>query len=251
MTSCAVIIPIGPGHEQLSQLALQSVMFASIDPGDFKDIYVITGDDTRGMIGRSSARNQMVLGRREGDKVLPEQWMGVFTQAEDASGAFDTEWLFFLDADDLMCSEKTHGESAFKVASPYLDDYDCIWGAIHELHQNGQIYKRNQVERIKTYEAYVKKPAPLTCQMGHFVRRRAFLEIGAFNEELDVCEDVDLYLREWKQLRCIKQEKPLFLNRRGAHSWVKEKPEGAKPTFNGRDWSIRAEEMLKAARKEL
>ena len=123
---------------------------------------------------------------------------------------------------------------------------------IHELHQNGQVFKRNQVERIKTFKAFVKKPPYVTCQMGHFIRRKKFLEIGMFDPELDVCEDVDLYIREWKQLRCIKQEKPLFLNRRGAHSWAvaKDQQKGRK-THTGRDWSIRAEEMMREARKAL
>ncbi len=241
---CTIIIPIGPGHQDLSKIALQSVMLASQDKGAFDNIHVIMGDDTQGKLGRSYARNKMALGPAE-------DWMMGFTTGEDQSQAFEAEWLFFLDADDLMCSEQTYGESAFKVAQPYLDDYDCIWGAIYEFHSANQIFRRKQVDRITTYKAYVKTPAPLSCQMGHFVRRSAFLEIGGFNEDLDVCEDVDLYLREWKELRCIKQEKPLFLNRRGAHSWMQQPVENARPTHTGRDWSIRAEEMLRAARREL
>ena len=255
MTDCTVIMPIGPGHETVSQSALQSIVLASEDLGEFEMIHAITGDDTKGQVGRSAARNRMVNGY--------EDWMGVFSFStdDDKSAAFKSEWLFFLDADDLMCSPKTHhlyngryaptcSESAFSVASKYLQDYDCIWGTIYELHQNGDVFKRNQVDRIATYKAFVKKPSFVTCQMGHFIRRDKFLEIGGFNEEMDVCEDVDLYLREWKSLRCIKQEKPLFLNRRGAHSWmVQQARQGMRKTHTGRDWSIKAEEMLKEARK--
>jgi len=228
---------------ELAKVAMGSVVAAiDADKGGFDQIYVVVGDDTKGEIGRSAARNRMVAGQ--------EDWMGVFGEEADPAAAFETEWLFFLDADDLMCSPKVYGESAFAVATPYLADYDCIWGTIHELNAEGLMFKRNQVDRIKSYEAYVKRPAPLTCQMGHFIRRAAFNEIGGFDEALDVCEDVDLYLREWKTLRCIKQEKPLFLNRRGAHSW-QQKTDSERPRPTGRDWSLRAEEMLKAARKEL
>ena len=244
MTDCTVIIPIGPGHMKLAQVATGSVVAAvEAGKGPFDRVYIVAGDDSKGEIGRSRARNKMVRGH--------EQWMGVFGEDTDVEAAFTSEWLFFLDADDLMCSPSIHGESAFETARPYVEDHDCIWGAIYEMDLKGQIQRRKQVDLITTYEAYVKRPPFLTCQMGHFVRRSAFLEIGAFDEQLDVCEDVDLYLREWKNLRCIKQAKPLFLNRRGAHSWREETPKGARPTYTGRDWSIRAEQMLKEARKQL
>lgn len=254
MTDCTVIIPIGPGHMELAEQAMQSVVDAIEDgKGPFDQIYVVAGDDTEGKIGRSKARNKMVSGASKASVEDPfgevgvgaEPWMGVFGETDDESAAFKSEWLFFLDADDLMCSPKTYGESAFTVVAPYLEKYDCIWGTIHELN-DGKIYKRQQTDRITTYKAYIRTPAALSCQMGHFVRREKFL---GFDEDLDVCEDVDLYLREWAQLRCIKQEKPLFLNRRGAHTWMQ--PTEGRKTHTGREWSMRAEEMLKEARKEL
>lgn len=254
---CTIITPVGPGHQTIAQDAIASVQLAArADRGPFERIHHIFGDDIKGKRGRSEVRNACVLGREEwmalftvGD--MPDGGLGICETPLDDLGPWEAEWLFFLDADDMLCGPNTYGKSAFAVVEPYLEEYDCVWGAIYELH-SGKIFRRKQVDRITTYKAYVKTPAPLSCQMGHFVRRNAFLEVGGFNEKLDVCEDVDLYLREWRDLRCIKQEKPLFLNRRGAHSWMnKEKIEGAKPTFTGRDWSIRAEEMLKEARKSL
>ena len=240
---CTVIIPVGPGHHELAQAALQSVMFAAYDKGDFDKIHVIMGDDTGGKIGRSAARNRMALGPAE-------DWMMGFTTGDDEKEAFSSEWLFFLDADDLMCCERSYGESAFKVASPFLEEYDCIWGAIYDL-RGRDVEKRKQVGRITTYKAYVSAPAVLGCNFSHFVRRDKFLELGGFNEDMDVAEDVEWTIKAWKNLHCIKQEKPLYLHRKGQHSWMQKLPEGARPTFNGRDWSIRAEELLKEARKEL
>lgn len=242
---CTVIIPVGPGHDKLAQVAFQSVMLASNEPGPFDAVSVIAGDDMQGQMGRSRARNAMAQPASE-----RQPWMAVFTTAEENDDAFKSEWLFFLDADDLMCAPNIFGESAFAAVGPYLDDYDCIWGSIHELHPNGDVLRRKQVDRITTYKAYVKTPAPLSCQMGHFIRRSAFIDLGGFDENLDVCEDVDIYLREWKALRCIKQEKPLFLNRRGAHSWMAKAPGGRK-RHTGREWSMRAEEMLQEARERL
>lgn len=251
---CTVIIPVGNGHQQLSQQALQSVMLASQEPGPFETINVIFGDDTENKRGRSFVRNTCVngLNKANGDGregIMAAPWMMIFSSgnSESMEQAFMSEWLFFLDADDIMCSPDIFGESAFKAVEPYVDDYDCIWGTIHELHSNGEILKRKQTDRITTYKAFVKTPPVLACQMGHFVRREVFL---GFNESLDVCEDVDLYLREWKSLRCIKQEKPLFLNRRGAHTWMMEN-QGERKTHTGMDWSMRANEMMSEARSEL
>lgn len=258
MTNCTVIIPVGPGHMKLAEQAMSSVVNAIAGgKGAFEQIYVVVGDDGEGQMGRSRARNLMVSGV---DKASVEDplgevgvgaapWMGVFGEVEGEAAAFKSEWLFFLDADDLMCGPMTYGESAFAVVEPYLDKLDCIWGTIHELHPSGEVMRRKQVDRITTYKALVKTPPALGCQMGHFVRREKFL---GFDEGLDVCEDVDLYLREWKELRCIKQEKPLFLNRRGAHSWMQPKADQhGRPVHTGREWSMRAEEMMKNARIEL
>lgn len=237
---CSVIIPIGPGHEELAQAALQSVILASEeDRGPFEEVFIIMGDDTRGDKGRSATRNGCVAGA--------QPWQMVFGRVEDDVRPFKSEWLFFLDADDLMCCKKTYGDSAFGVVTHFIKEYDCIWGTIHEVHPNGQLMKRKQVERITTYSAYVKTHPALSCQMGHFSRRTTF---PGFSEDLDVCEDIDLYLREWKNLKCIKQGKPLFLNRRGAHTWMQPDASG-RQQHTGRDWSMEADKMLRSARDEL
>lgn len=237
---CTVIMPVGPGHQQLAQEALTSVFGASATPGPFEAVHLLVGDDIKGERGRSATRNAMVYGKTS--------WTMIFSMGDDQDKPYKSDWLFFLDADDLMCGPDIMGESAFSVVTPYVNDYDCIWGAIYELHPNGEVLRRNQTGRITTYEAYIKTPAVLGCQMGHFVRRDKFL---GFDEELDVCEDIDLYLREWKELRCLKQELPLFLNRRGAHTWMHQEKGEGRPRHTGREWSQRANEMLKKAREEI
>lgn len=248
-------MPVGPGHEQIAGQALQSVMLAAnASLGPFSAVHVIVGDDTAGEMGRSAARNAMVNGVPAGETngaVGAAPWMQIFSTALGEGDlppeVFASDWLFFLDADDVMCCPQLHGDSAFATMELYAKDYDAIWGQILELHPNGDVMRRKQVDRITSYSAYVKTHPALSCQMGHFVRRQGFL---GFNEELDVCEDIDLYLREWKELKCIKQEKALFLNRRGAHSWMARVP-SARRRHTGREWSERANEMLKAARSEL
>ena len=58
---CAVVTPVGPGHEYLALDAEESVELArATSHGAFAEILFIKVDDTRGETGRSAARNQGV-----------------------------------------------------------------------------------------------------------------------------------------------------------------------------------------------
>lgn len=76
--SCAVVIPVGPGHEAFSRDAAASVVRAwEHDPGPFSSLQLAVVLDTDGRLGRSRARNQ-----------------GLDSHPAD--------WHFLLDADDEM-----------------------------------------------------------------------------------------------------------------------------------------------------
>jgi len=188
---CCVIIPVGPGHQELSQRAANSVERAiAHGTGRFAEVELLLQDDSKGL-GRSRARNLAVAAAKE-------------------KGA---DWLFFLDADDLMV------EDAFENIAEHIDEQDAIWGAIYVADlQTQQAHRRpNQVSPLTSLEQLLLNDPYLTLQMGHFVRQ----EVAArypFDTELDSGEDFDYYLRVWKENRCTKIDKPLFLNVRGQHS---------------------------------
>ena len=78
---CAVITPVGPGHQRLYYECSQSIQAAiKHSQGPFNDISIIRIDDTSGAKGRSASRNEAVKRAK----------------------AANFEWLFFLDADDLL-----------------------------------------------------------------------------------------------------------------------------------------------------
>lgn len=176
-----VVIPVGPGHEDLAIEAATSAMALGYD--------VIPVDDTKGELGRSRARN-----------------IGV--QMAKA------EWVFFLDADDLM-----HKDA--RKAKKYTQ-YDGIWGLIND----GKV-RIPQVRKVD-FNTLVGHEPTQTLQMGHFIRRRVALDYP-FNEVLDTGEDFDYYIRVWRDKNCIKIPHTLFINRRGNHSTG---PRSA----NGREW---------------
>jgi len=186
---------------------VNSVRVATLDKGPFKTVNIRIVDDTKGELGRSQARNQ---GLEESE----------------------AEWVFFLDADDLM---HPHCLRNFQAG------YDAVFGQIIE-YSNGIAAWRYQVPEITSYEELLAFDPYLTLQMGHFVRREVVKGIG-FDPEMDTGEDWKYYLELWKNHDCVKIDKPLFINVRGQHS---QGPRSA----SGGQWREVVEPMIKAARDE-
>ncbi|MBG6288060.1 FkbM family methyltransferase [Pseudomonas nitroreducens] len=170
--------------------------------GGFSEVEILPQDDTLGL-GRSRARN---LGVAE-------------------AGQRGADWIFFIDADELMAP------TAFADVEHLLADHDAIWGAIYEANLATQQASRraNDVAPITTLEQVLINHPFLTLHNGHFVRQEV-AEAHPFNTEMDCGEDFEYYLRVWRDARCIKIEKPLFLNVRGQHSTG---PRAA----TGKDWN--------------
>jgi len=174
-----VITPVGPGHEELAVEAIASAMKLGFD--------VLPIDDTEGKLGRSRARN-----------------IGVKMAK--------AEWLFFLDADDLMHNDALKAKKFTK--------YDGIWGLIND----GKV--RVPQVRSVDFNTLVRHDPTQTLQMGHFIRRDVALDYP-FDESLDCGEDFDYYLRVWRDKNCIKIPHTLFVNRRGRHSTGPRSANGA------------------------
>lgn len=209
---CGVITPVGPGHEKLYDECLASIEKAFYKMnGNFLQVIPIKIDDTEGRLGRSRARN-----------------IGIRKAADQG-----VEWIFFLDADDLMTL------SAFEYVSPYLASYDAIWGGIWVIEKGDPIPKERprQLPFLYSIEDVLSCDPFVSLQMGHFVKISVVLST-LFNESLDVGEDFDYYLRVWEKYRCIKIPLPFFYNRRGYHS---HGPKSA----TGHDWRQQVETIIK------
>ncbi|WP_160286236.1 glycosyltransferase [Pseudomonas knackmussii] len=200
---CCVIIPVGPGHKELSQRVIHSIEQAIASGiGPFSEVEILPQDDTLGL-GRSRARNLGVI----------------------AAGKRGADWIFFIDADELMAP------NAFNEVAPLLDEYDAIWGAIYEANLATQEATRRNgdIAPIASLDQLLLNHPFLTLHNGHFVRYQIALE-HPFNTEMDCGEDFEYYLRVWRDSRCIKIERPLFFNVRGQHSTG---PRAA----TGKDWN--------------
>ena len=165
---CAIVTPIGPGHDYFALDAEESVDRARARTcGPFSDIVFIKIDDTHGTLGRSAARNQGVHLARE-------------------AGA---DWVFFLDADDVLCPD------VFANVAQDLHRYDAIWGAIHELadDEDSGVLRAGQLLHISGIEQLLANDPFITLQIGHFVKTEVALATP-FNPALDAGEDFEYYL---------------------------------------------------------
>ena len=163
--TCAVITPVGPGHEVFVQEALASVETSfDANPGMFSEVIFLRVDDPEGNLGRSLARN-----------------IGIMKAAE-----LGIDWLFFLDADDLMAP------SAFDYVSPYIQEFDAVWGSIWTV-EHGETLPRErpcQLPFLTNIEEILQIDPVITLQMGHFVKTSVAFA-NQFNETLNTGEDFD------------------------------------------------------------
>ena len=189
---CAVVTPVGPGHAQAYRDCERSINAAwRCSRGPFTALDLLAIDDSTGRLGRSGARN-------EGVKRATE------------TGA---EWIFFLDADDLMLPE------AFGQVSDLIESHDAIWGLIHSCKFGASDHhlRLPQILSMSAIESLVVFDPFLTLQMGHFVRTAAALATP-FDSSMDAGEDFDYYLRLWRNFRCTKVPRAFFVARQGQRS---------------------------------
>ena len=126
--------------------------------------------------------------------------------AEAAAKAYD--WIFFLDADDLL------NFHAFEEVAPFLPEYDAIWGQICEtsVENFGTAHLRaGQKTEIQDFEELLQTDPFHALQMGHFVRTPIAMALG-FDESMDAGEDYKYYYSLWSEFRCVKVPMIFFLN---------------------------------------
>lgn len=146
-----VITPVGPGHESILPLAALSVLH--LEYHEFTEIQHVIVNDTKGKLGRSKARNL---------------------------GMVESDWYFFLDADDVIMPYATRFVRGHPVA---------VFGAVQI---NGRVPPINKLPCRR--DDLFKYGGEGTLCMGFFVRAEVARKVR-FDETLDKGEDFDFYMR--------------------------------------------------------
>lgn len=162
----AVIIPVGPGHEKAACAAQASVGAAWVNRNPaWSFVRVAVVDDREGQKGRSAARNEGISACRESD------------------------WIFLLDADDLMMPET--------LMIPMPQGKDALFGPAHALywpkHRERKPAKHLTTEPPRTWGELMRQGPVQSYMMGNFYRAEA-LRNHLFREDLDHGEDWEHHL---------------------------------------------------------
>ena len=153
-----VITPVGPGHQDCVQRAIESVRDATNNT--FSRITHAVIDDTQGIYGRSHARN---------------------------SAMDDSDWYFFLDADDTM-----ERDAPDLLKRNYSATFGSIKLGMRECRRKIRVSENNILPC--GWKEIDKHGASGTLCMGFFVKAEVAKSLR-FDESLDFGEDFDFYMR--------------------------------------------------------
>ena len=218
---CSIITPVGPGHADLfaSSCGPSVEQAKQYNMGPFSEVRHLMMDDTAGQFGRSARRNEAIENAREAG----------------------SDWVFFLDADDVMTPNAFEAFGRVIAEEP---DLDVVWGLICTFDEGDDpSLREEQAERLDTRVDFLSVPPYAAVQIGGFYRTQAVARFG-FDETLNTGEDYTLYCQLWEHCRCAKRAEIFFINRRGLHSTG---PRSA----TGLDWSIATNQLWAEQLKEV
>jgi glycosyltransferase involved in cell wall biosynthesis len=107
--------------------------------------------------------------------------------------AANSEWILFLDADDVL---EDGWHSALGQALSQQPAERCwLWHPYTEW--DGQRKRLRQTDQLLQAADLVTKRLPL-APSGSLIRRSVLEEIGGWSESRDLVEDIDLWMRLWQ-----------------------------------------------------
>jgi len=156
------------------------------------------------VVDDGSTDNTKELLKNEDIIYIYQKNSGVSTARNQGIKEAKHEWIAFLDSDDIWHKNNIEEHVALHVKNPELKASfsDELW------IRNGKVVNKKK---------HLKKEEPTflnslrSCKIGastFFVHKTIFEEIGLFDENLEVCEDYDLWLRILKKytIKLINKE---------------------------------------------
>ncbi|MGD9842293.1 MAG: glycosyltransferase family 2 protein [Steroidobacteraceae bacterium] len=182
-----------PTHNRVDRVerALRSITNQSMD-----DYEIVVVDD-----GSSDSTPQYLVGVQSDrcQTLRNEPNRGVSASRNRGVAASRGEFVVFLDDDDEF---RPTALTAIRARCEALPELDFLWGArlIHEKDANGrEIGTRqddwsNLQQPIRDTE-FLPMVLEIATNSAFAIRRKLFLDVGGFDEQLKVSEDRDLFLR--------------------------------------------------------
>jgi glycosyltransferase involved in cell wall biosynthesis len=194
-----------PTHNRYA-LVLEAVKSVLAQDGCEFEVIVVDDGSTDGTAG--------ALAALPGVRILVQPRQGVAAARNAGARIARGEWLAFLDSDDLWCAGKLAAQVKFHCDRPQvpISQTEEIW-IRHGVRVNPCTYHRKPVGDI-----FLPSLARCLVSPSAVMLRRNLLEsVGGFDENLQVCEDYDLWLRLACRVPFGLVPEPLVI-KRGGHA---------------------------------
>lgn len=203
MFFCSVIIPTFNRASFLKE-AIDSVLAQK-----FKDFELIVVDD-----GSTDKTQEILKPYLEKNllKYLIQKNSGVAGARNAGIKAAQSDWLVFLDSDDLWLSDKLLEQIQFLKENPAL-----------KICQTEEIWIRrgvrvNQMKKHQKFAGWIFEkclPLCIVSPSAVMIHRKVFEAVGLFDESFPVCEDYEFWLRVSLNFEIGFLEKLLIIKRGG------------------------------------
>ncbi len=209
MSLWSAVIPVS-GRPELLKEALLSALNQTLPPAEIVTVIDSTGPERK----KDLAAVQYI------QHVFPES--GILTVFSDALGPgparnlgvsrCTSEWVAFLDSDDLWLPEKAETQMQYLAKRPFL--HLChtkeIW------LKNGE--KLSPPARLSPVYGRCLTDSFSACLISPssaVIRRSVFLELGGFDPDFPVCEDYEFWIRFLSRYSAGFIPAPLTVKRSG------------------------------------
>lgn len=196
-----VIIPVGTHHAAYVGEAVASCFQGTMRPTEV----IVVNDDAEPQVQPSQIRGATLL--------LPDRKVGRAEARNIGVSKATTNWLYFLDADDMLYPDAIRRFHKLSQAKPdvHLFYAEYVWtdvntGQTKRCKQNP--FKRSSLARFNL------------AHIGLFVLRERFWLVGGFDRGMEFAEDRDFFIRYVinPKINVFKADAPFLHTRRGIHS---------------------------------
>lgn len=200
----SVIIPTLNRCEFLKR-ALHSVLKQTLKP---REIIVVDN-------GSTDKTFEMISSLFPNVKYLKQTKKGVSASRNKGILNSKSNWLAFLDSDDVWSHNKLEKQMAFNTKNKNrfrLIHTNEIW------YRNGKFL--NQLKKHKKSGGDIFKNSLILCCISPsstLINKEIFNEYGYFDEDLEVCEDYDLWIRITAREEVGYIDEPMLI-KHGGHS---------------------------------
>lgn len=177
----SVIIPVF-NRAHLVLRAIDSVLSQ-----EFNDYEIIVVDD-----GSTDGTKETLTRYQKNVRIIEQEHRGVSAARNAGIVNSNSEWILFLDSDDVFLPRKlrSHYDYIMKYPSQMIHQTDEMW------IRNGK--RVNPMQKHKKRAGNIFIPSLRLCLISPScacVHRSVFDVYGMFDENLPACEDYDLWLR--------------------------------------------------------